>query len=115
MNFLEETIYEIKHLGLKIPDIIFIGSQESGHSCTWKEFRKLAKVGYNNLSKYHKHQPGLDLIIVFKNGARMYLYKTDISISWYCTKIFRKPKNQLKIKKLFIPGVGYENLKDFNM
>lgn len=43
INFLEETEWDIKSVNKKPEDIIFIGSLESGHSCTWNEFKKNSK------------------------------------------------------------------------
>jgi len=37
-NLLEETKEAIKGSGHKVKDILFIGSEETGHNCTWKEF-----------------------------------------------------------------------------
>lgn len=35
MNLLEETVEDIRHSGHTSDDIVFIGSLESGHACTW--------------------------------------------------------------------------------
>lgn len=48
MNLLKETLEDIKHSGHEIADIVFIGSQNSGYSCTWLEFEKLADQEYDD-------------------------------------------------------------------
>ena len=42
MNLLAETINAIHGSGHYIKDIVFIGSEQSGHRCTWKRFKELA-------------------------------------------------------------------------
>lgn len=48
MNLLIETKDAIKRSGHNLNQIMFIGSLKTGHSCTWKEFKKLADVDYDN-------------------------------------------------------------------
>ncbi len=48
INFLQETICDIKKSGYTVNDIMFIGSPQTGHSCTWDEFTILANKEYNS-------------------------------------------------------------------
>lgn len=45
-NLLEETLEAITESGHLPADIVFIGSLETGHRCTWPEFEVLANIEY---------------------------------------------------------------------
>jgi len=97
--FLEETteaILRSKHL---IGDILFIGSQESGHSCTWTQFRKLADASYD--SSHGAQRVASDLIIVFSDGEILKRWEYDSSEGWDCIKPFVIPTPLKPIKSLF--------------
>jgi len=69
MNFLEETISAMESSGNLLEDISFIGSEVSGHSCTWDDFIQMADKDYDN--GYGAPEVAQDLVIVFKNGTKM--------------------------------------------
>jgi len=98
MNLLEETIDDIKRSGHKIKDIIFIGSEDSGHSCTWKEYKKLANIEYNE--GYGGAEIATDLIIVFSDGFKMERGEYDGSEWWRYSTPFKMPKKTFPITKL---------------
>ena len=47
-NLLTETELRISHSGHTPADVIFIGSINSGHQCTWEEFTVLADHEYDS-------------------------------------------------------------------
>jgi len=47
-NLKEETQLTIQSNGYSPNDIIFIGAEESGYSCSWEEFQVLANKDYDN-------------------------------------------------------------------
>lgn len=98
MNLLKETIENIKDSGHKIEDIIFIGSEDSGHCCTWDQFKELADIEYDN--GYGGQEIARDLIIVFSDGSRMWRNEYDGSEWWEYLAPFKMPKNNEKIKTL---------------
>lgn len=101
MNLLEETIKEIKKNNQKVSNIIFIGSMISGHSCSWKQFRKLADKEYDN--GYGGSEVATDLIIVFKGGGRLVRQEYDGSEWWEYIEpfIFWIHNKRKEIKTLF--------------
>lgn len=101
-NLLEETIEIIQENNLDINDIIFIGSEETGHRCTWEEFKILANKEYD--SGLGLRDVAADLIIIFKDGSRMYRDEYEGSEWWECIKAFQMPKKFKIIKNLF--GMG---------
>jgi hypothetical protein len=115
MNLLKETLNDIKESGNTIEDIVFIGSEDSGHSCTWDEFVILADHEYD--SGYGAQEVADDLIIVFKNGSKMWRHEYDGSEWWQYSKPFTRPENKLPIKHLFvwqIDGIGWKSLNELN-
>jgi len=94
-NLLDETIEDFKVFKLSYKDIIFIGSEETGHSCTWSEFQDLANIEYD--SGYGGQEIASDLIIVFKNGAIMSRSEYDGSEAWILSKPFKMPQVKQKI------------------
>ncbi|MFA6066909.1 MAG: hypothetical protein WC707_07035 [Candidatus Babeliaceae bacterium] len=97
-NLLEETKEAIKDSGHKIKDIIFIGSEETGHQCTWNEFLKIADIQYD--SGFGGQEIAEDLIIVFSDGSKMWRGEYDGSEWWNYSTPFKMPKEKLSIKKL---------------
>lgn len=112
MNFLEETKDDIKASGHKIEDIIFIGSEESGHSCTWEEFEKLADVQYD--SGFGGQEVATDLIIVFSDGAKMWRGEYDGSEWWNYSKPFVMPVNQKVVKRFVSERSSWGSLEELN-
>lgn len=110
INLLSETKRAINDSGHGPSDIIFIGSEESGHSCSWKEFLKLADVEYDN--GYGSPWVATDLIIVFSDGQKMWRGEYDGSEWWEHSKPFVRPDRALKITAL---GAGlWKNLAEIN-
>ena len=97
-NFLEETKEAIKQSGHTVDDVTFIGSEETGHQCTWEEFEILADVDYN--AGFGAQCVADDLIIVFKDGKKMYRSEYDGSEWWEFSTPFKKPNVKLKIDRL---------------
>ena len=111
-TFLEDTKDEIKNSGHIVENIVFIGSEESGHSCTWNKFKKLADEEYD--AGFGSSQVALDLIIVFSDGIVMRRGEYDGSEWWEYNKPFERPKKCKKIKCLFAIEIGWESLEDIN-
>ncbi|MDY0198969.1 MAG: hypothetical protein RBR68_14285 [Tenuifilaceae bacterium] len=107
-NLLEETIDDIKRSGHKIEDIIFIGSEKSGYSCTWDEFRELADEEYTE--GFGAQKVATDLIIVFSDGAGMWRHEYDGSERWMYSVPFKMPTEAKPIKCLFAQSVGWDDL-----
>lgn len=97
-NLLSETKKAIKGSGHKPGDIIFIGSTDSGHSCTWEEFEKLADFEYDN--GYGGQEVAEDLRIVFSDGSSMWRGEYDGSEWWEYGEPFEMPKELRPIKTL---------------
>ena len=98
MNLLEETREEIKNSGHETEDIIFIGSKQSGHSCSWSEFETLADIEYDD--GVGGQEVAKDLIIAFKDGLTMWREERDGSEWWEYPEIFSMPKEKHKIISL---------------
>ena len=97
-NLLKETIKDIKQSGHKVSDITFIGSIDSGYSCTWDEFLTLADIEYDN--GFGCQEIASDLTIVFSDGNTMWRAEYDGSEWWEYSKPVEIPENQKKILKL---------------
>ena len=113
MNLLKETIEDIENSGHSPSDIIFIGSEKSGHQCNWEEFKLLADHDYNN--GYGAQNVAQDLIVVFADGTKMWRGEYDGSEWWDYSNPFHMPDQELPIKNLFsckAGKVGWDNLKD---
>ncbi len=108
MNLLFETKRAIEASRHKVSDIIFIGSQNSGHSCTWVEFKTLANREYHE--GYGAQEVASDLIIVFSDGTKMWRGEYDGSEWWEFSPPFTAPLDTKPIKTLFAEGVGWESL-----
>ena len=80
MNFLKETIDEIESNGQTVENIIFIGSRESGHSCTWEQFLELANFDYDD--GFGGQEIPSDLMIAFADGSMMTRVEYDGSAWW---------------------------------
>lgn len=95
MSLLRETINDIKLSGHTLENIIFIGSEKSGHACSWEEFKAIANINYD--SGFGSQEIASDLIIVFSDGTKMWRHEYDGSEQWKYSKPFKMPK---KLKKL---------------
>lgn len=115
MNLLTETLEDIKRSGHEVCDIIFIGSVESGHSCTWDEFAVMADREYDD--GYGAQEVAMDLIIAFSDKTTMWRHEYDGSECWEYSKPFVMPIEQKPIKHLFVDDidrVGWCNLSELN-
>jgi hypothetical protein len=112
MNLLQETIEFILQIGKETKDIIFIGSENSGHSCTWAEYEILADQEYDN--GFGAQEVARDLIIVFSDGSKMWRNEYDGSEWWAHFPPFKVPTEAKPIKKLFVNGFGWEDLANIN-
>ena len=113
MNLLNETVGVMKGNGLKHEDIIFIGSEDSGYSCSWKEFTDLANVDFD--AGFGSQQVATDLVIVFKDGSRLYRSEYDGAESWEYVSVFRMPSVMKPIKSLIVVnGTGWQTLETIN-
>lgn len=111
MNLLEETIDAIEESGHSPDDIIFIGSEESGHSCTWGEFQQLADREYD--SGFGWQEVANDLIVVFSDGQKLWRGEYGGSEWWNFSKPFKMPKQKKPIGNLFA-RIGWESLEVIN-
>ena len=114
MNLLSETIDAIKDSGHTPEDIYFIGSRESGHSCTWEEYKKLADIEYDK--GYGSQKVARDLIIVFKDGSSMCREESHAAEWWSFARPFQLPTEQKTISRLVVSKkeVGWETLDEIN-
>lgn len=113
-TLLDETLEEIARSKHTPEDIIFIGSQQSGHRCTWGQFSELAIFEYD--SGYGAQKVAFDLIIVFSDGTFMKRGEYDGSEYWSYGKPFVEPQNIKAITSLFVKAeqVGWKTLEAIN-
>lgn len=102
MNLLNETIEAIRGSGHTPEDIIFIGSEESGHSCTWEEFQALADIEYSH--GFGAARVATDLVIVFSDGQKLWRGEYDGSEWWEFSAPFVMPKATKPIVRLTANG-----------
>jgi len=114
MNLLLETKDAIRNSGHTIENIRFIGSEQSGHCCTWDEFRKLADIEYDHSYGYLK--VAIDLVIVFDDGSSMWRNEYDGLEWWEFAKPFIQPDQQKPIFNLAVSPdqVGWKTLSELN-
>ena len=112
MNLLQETIEDIGKAGKTPEQIVFIGSEKSGHQCTWEEFQVLANVEYH--SGFGAQIVARDLIIVFDDGTKMWRHEYDGSECWEYSHPFKAPLKTKPINRLIVKDdqVGWESLAD---
>lgn len=112
MNLLNETIDAINESGHSVEQIIFIGSEKTGHQCTWDEFQTLANREYDN--GYGAQVVATDLIIVFGDGTKLWRGEYDGSEWWEFSRPFVKPETCNPIRDLFVTRCGWQDLEDIN-
>ena len=115
MNLLQETKEAIEASGHAVADIVFIGSEKTGHQCTWDEFCTLADVEYD--SGYGAAEVAQDLIVVFSDGQKLWRGEYDGSEWWEHSTPFKRPDASWPIKHLVVGGpgrVGWVNLAEIN-
>lgn len=110
INLLTEAQDEMAAHGLTPDDIVFIGSEKSGHECTWEEFRTLANRTYDD--GFGTAEVALDLVIVFRDGSQMRRTEYDGSEGWEMIRPFVRPDKSHPIAVLF--GYGYGGLAGMN-
>jgi hypothetical protein len=99
-NLLKETINDIARSGHVPTDIVFIGSAGTGHECTWAEFCVLADIHYD--SGFGSQKVATDLIIVFRDGTKMWRHEYDGSEYWDFSYPFKRPQFAHPIKRLVV-------------
>jgi len=100
INLLEETKAAIEKHGHRPEDIIFIGIPDSGESCSWAEFLALAdKEYYEEVGEIKVHK---DLIILFKDGSRLYRHDYDTIEEWRYMPAFHMPAEIRPLKSLWM-------------
>jgi hypothetical protein len=112
MNLLQETKHAISESGHSTDDIEFIGSEKSGHQCTWAEFEALANREYDH--SYGSAEVAQDLVIVFTDGSKMWRGEYDGSEWWEFSRPFVKPETSKPIRNLFVTSVGWRDLEEIN-
>ena len=113
MNLLKETTEDIEKSGHKIEDVVFIGSEETGHECTWDQFVLMANREYD--SGFGAAQVAQDLVIVFSDGATMTRGEYDGSEWWQYSTPFKRPEEAHPIVTLFAGDrVGWVDLGEVN-
>ena len=114
MNFLEETKRAIEESGHKPVDIVFIGSEDSGHACSWQQFEALADAEYYN--GFGASAVATDLIVVFSDGQKMWRGEYDGSEWWEYSSPFKMPEESHPIVSLFAgdDNVGWVDLREVN-
>ena len=115
MNLLEETKDDIRRSGHTPKDIVFIGSEETGHRCTWDQYQALANIDYS--SGFGAAEIAQDLKIVFSDGSSMKRGEYDGSEWWEYARPFTEPKIGLTISRLMVDRVeevGWRSLGDMN-
>lgn len=110
-NLLKETIEHIERSGHTLENITFIGSEETGHSCTWNEYSELADLEYD--SGFGAQEVATDLVIVFSDGTQMWRHEYDGSEWWDYSKPFEMP-SQLKPITTLCNGGMWEDLAEMN-
>lgn len=110
MNLLEETKADIKASGHKVADIVFIGSVDTGHECTWEQFRVMADREYD--AGFGAQEVAKDLLIAFSDGSTMWRHEYDGSECWQYSAPFAKPSVSLPITNLI--GGMWEDLASLN-
>lgn len=110
MNFLAETKRAINLSGHVPSDIVFIGSVDSGHACTWDEFLLLADFDYD--CGFGAQEVPCDLIIAFSDGSTMWRHEYDGSERWDYSVPFKMPEETLPIVRLYYEGSMWPTLED---
>ena len=98
-NLLAETRSAIKASGHMTDDIVFIGSEPDGYECTWDEFCVLANQEYDE--GFGAQEVAKDLVMVFRDGAKMWRHEYDGSENWEFSTPFKRPTKATPIKFLF--------------
>jgi hypothetical protein len=114
-NLYIETVEAIQESGHSPVDVVFIGSEESGHQCNWTEFRRLADVEYDQ--GCGAARVATDLVIVFSDGQQMWRGEYDGSEWWEFSHPFRQPSESKPISRLVVDmkrHVGWKSLAEIH-
>ena len=111
MNLLKETVEKMDLSNLRHEDIVFIGSDKTGHSCTWEEYVALADFEYDE--GYGLQKVATDLIIVFNCGTILNREEYNGYEYWTVRKPFTIPTTRKAITSLFSEE-GWDRLEDIN-
>jgi hypothetical protein len=98
INLLQETIKAIQSSGHTEHDIVFIGSMDSGHQCTWAQFATMADVEYDE--DFGRQNVARDLVIVFADSGRLARHDYDGEEEWKHIKPFRMPEETHPVRTL---------------
>ena len=110
-NLLQETREAIASSGHTENDIVFIGSEKTGHQCSWDEFCALADFEYD--AGFGSAKIAQDLVFVFGDGQKLWRGEYDGSEWWEHSTPFKRPENALPIKNL--RGGMWVDLAEINM
>lgn len=103
-NLKQETIKAIEDSGHTPDQIIFIGSEQSGHRCTWEEFCILADRDYDN--GFGGQEVARDLIIIFQDGHKMWRAEYNGSEWWRYSTPVNIPEEVHPINTIFAQDKG---------
>lgn len=113
VNFLDETILQLNHAGKSSDDVVYIGSTDTGHRCTWLEFEELANFDYDN--SYGSSKIATDLVIIFSDGSWFERGEYDGSEWWEYKTCPSIPTNDpLPINRLGADDAHWPSLHDLN-
>ena len=110
MNLLQETRKAIALSGHSETDIVFIGSEVTGHQCSWQDYCEMANIEYH--SGYGAAEVATDLLIVFSDGQKLWRGEYDGSEWWEYSQPFVKPEQSLPITRL--TGGMWKSLAELN-
>lgn len=114
-NLKDETIKAVADSGHTPDQIIFIGSEETGHQCTWEEFLTLANRDY--FKGFGAAKVATDLVIVFMDGQKIWRGEYDGSEWWEFSMPFQMPSESHAIQTIFADDknqVGWCTLSRLN-
>lgn len=111
MNLLKDTLNIMTANDISPEEIVFIGSLESGHCCTWEEFQELADREYDD--GYGAQWVATDLTIVFSSGSRLIRGTADGSEWWEWLSPPKVPTSTQRLNYLFSIH-GWETLRSIN-
>lgn len=97
-NLLQETLTALESYGYLPDQIVFIGSLETAHACTWFEFKELANVDYDETTS--RHMIASDLVIVFDDSSRFWRVSDGHQEWWQYYRGVQLPTQTLPIYSL---------------
>lgn len=114
INLLKETLEAIESSGHNVNEIVFIGSEETGHECSWEEFCELANIEYDE--GFGAAEVAQDLVVVFSDGQKLWRSEYDGSEWWEHSKPFIRPETAFPIKSVVVPKnrIGWMKLDEIN-